>query len=87
MIKYKQEKCDLSLIDCWKKIARERVKKDIDIETKGFRRGTKAIANLLMTNTDIRNKIINADVLKKSIVPIIVWIALIIWVLYTIFIQ
>lgn len=62
MIKCKQEKCDVSLIDCWKKIARERVKKNIDTETKGFRRGTKAIANLLTTDLDIQNRIINADI-------------------------
>ena len=62
MIKCKQEKCDLSLINCWKTIARERVKLDIDNETKGFRRGTKAIANLLMTDLDIRKRIINANI-------------------------
>lgn len=60
MIKYSQQKCDVSLIDCWKIIARERVKREIDKETLGFRRGTKAIANLLMTDTEVRERIINA---------------------------
>ena len=62
MVESKQQKCDVSLIDCWKAIARERVKLDIDNETKGFRRGTKAIANLLITDADVRKRIINAEI-------------------------
>ena len=59
MIKCEQQKCDVSLIDCWKKIARERIKLDIDNETISFRRGTKSIANLLMTDTEVRNRLVN----------------------------
>lgn len=60
MINYKLEKTDTHLIDCIKAIDTERIKRGISKETIGFRRLSKAVANLIMTDTEVRERLINA---------------------------
>ena len=60
MIERKISGCDLSFNNCINFIIKERFKRDIDKEPQSFRRITKAVANLIMTDTNVRNRLINA---------------------------
>lgn len=60
MIKTKNQRNDESLNKCVLVIIKERMKRDIDESAVSYRRITKAIANLIMTDTEIRQRLIEA---------------------------
>jgi len=60
MIKDNLQRCDISLIKCLEDIAQERVKIGKDKKTESFRRLTKAVANLISTDKEIKDRLINA---------------------------
>jgi len=60
MIERKISGCDLSFNDCITFIIKARFRQDLDKEPQSFRRITKAVANLIMTDTNVRNRLINA---------------------------
>jgi len=60
MIKNEIQRCDEHLIKCTDLICLERIKRGIDKRTPSFRRMTKAYANLIMTDTEIKERLINA---------------------------
>lgn len=59
-MKAEMRRCDISFIEVMEKISIERVKSGVDKQTESFRRLTKAVANLISTDDDIRKRIINA---------------------------
>lgn len=60
MIKSQIGRCDINLYKCLELLANERVKRNIDNKTESFRRLTKAVANLIMTDTEVRERLIVA---------------------------
>lgn len=52
--------CDVVFIDTLKWLATERVKAGIDAKTESLRRLSKAVANLIMTDDEIKGRLINA---------------------------
>lgn len=55
-----QQRCDVALVEIIGIISIERVKKGIDKKQESFRRITKAVANLISTDNEVRERLINA---------------------------
>lgn len=62
MIKSNLQLCDTSLVECHESIMKERIKADKDDKPISFRRFTKSVANLIMTDKSIKERIINAEI-------------------------
>ncbi len=55
-----QQRCDITLLEVVEIISRERIKRNIDKRQESFRRITKAIANLISTDNEVKERLINA---------------------------